>query len=250
MIELAKRGTISSICSKNDHATVEQILKQYGIWDYFILPSIDWSPKGPRLKQLVEDIQLRPETILFIDDNASNRAEAVAHVPGLQVADEGIIPAILSNELFKGKDDSGLTRMKQYQLLQRRKTDERTHGADNKAFLRSSHIRVAVEPNIKAHFDRAIELINRTNQLNFTKQRLSDDSATAEESLLRLANRYTNQAGLVRVSDDYSDYRLLRPVCLAGRLSWRKASSFLLFVPHPRDGRRALAASKIRQAAD
>ena len=41
VIELAKRGIISSICSKNDHATVEQILKQYGIWDYFILPSID-----------------------------------------------------------------------------------------------------------------------------------------------------------------------------------------------------------------
>src|SRR6476620_5521637 len=58
VIELAKRGIISSICSKNDYETAEKILKEYAIWDYFVFPSLDWTPKGPRLQALIEDIQL------------------------------------------------------------------------------------------------------------------------------------------------------------------------------------------------
>ncbi len=206
VMELARRGIVSSICSKNDFNLVEKILKEQEIWDHFILPSIDWSSKGPRIKNLIYDIQLRPETVLFIDDNASNRAEAAAHVPGLQIADESIIPTLLTNELLKGKDDPGLSRLKQYQLLQRRKIDEKAAGIDNIAFLRTSNIRVIIEPNVMAHLDRAIELINRTNQLNFTKRRLPEDQALAQTELTKVINRYCIQAGLVRVIDNYGDY--------------------------------------------
>ena len=203
---LAKRGIISSICSKNDYQPVADILKERGILDYFIFPSIDWTAKGPRLKELIEDVQLRPETVLFIDDNPGNRAEAAEYVPRLQIADESVIPSLLTHELFKGKDDTELTRLKQYQLLQRRKKDEAATGANNIEFLRSSNMRVLIEPNVEAHLDRAVELINRTNQLNFTKIRLSDDKETAKNELKKLINNYYYQAGLVRVWDNYGDY--------------------------------------------
>lgn len=206
VIELAKRGIISSICSKNEHQSVETVLREKNLWDYFILPSIDWSPKGPRLKALIEDIQLRPESVLFIDDNVSNREEAKAHIPGLQIADESIIASLLNHPLLKGKDDSNLERLKQYQLLQRRKQDEKAAGNDNTGFLRASNIHVSIEPNIAAHLDRAIELINRTNQLNFTKSRLPEDQTAAKQELLHMTSRYFNQAGLIRVWDNYGDY--------------------------------------------
>lgn len=206
IIELAKRGIISSICSKNEHEAVEKILQEYKIWDYFVFPSIDWTPKGPRLQALIEDIQLRSETVLFIDDNASNRAEASACVPGLQVADESIIPTLLTHELCQGKNDIELTRLKQYQLLQRRKQDEKKAGANNLDFLRASRIRVIIKPDVSEHLDRIIELINRTNQLNFTKIRLSDDKQIATNELNKLIKIYFCQAGLVRVKDNYGDY--------------------------------------------
>jgi FkbH-like protein len=206
VVELAARGIVSSICSKNDPEAVEAVLKDQGLWGYFVFPSIDWTAKGPRLKQLIEDIQLRPETALFIDDNASNRAEAATHVPGLQTCSDAIIGHLLADELLKGKPDPGLTRLKQYRMLQQRKSDERSAGADNGAFLRASHIKVVVDPDIAANLDRAIELINRTNQLNFTKARLPDERMVAEQELLTLTRRYNNQAGLIRVWDDYGDH--------------------------------------------
>src|SRR5882672_6622626 len=84
VIGLAKRGIMSSICSKNDPNVVLPILQQKGILDYFIFPSISWDPKGIRLAQLVEAAQLRASTVMFVDDNPNNRAEAAATVPGLQ----------------------------------------------------------------------------------------------------------------------------------------------------------------------
>ena len=208
VLELARRGIVSSICSKNDHDAVRDILVREGIWDSFVFASINWESKGPRLAALVEAIQLRAPTVLFIDDNAMNRAEAQHFVPGIQVADETIIPTLLDNPLLRGKDDSKLTRLAQYQLLARRQADERaaSAGGDNSDFLRGSNIRISVEHDLEPHIDRAIELINRTNQLNFTKNRLPEDIDAARAELRALLAHYSVQAGIVRVRDNYGDY--------------------------------------------
>jgi FkbH-like protein len=206
VIQLARRGIVSSICSKNDIAPVRDILQREGIWDSFVFPSINWESKGPRLAAMVEAVQLRPPTVLFIDDNPMNRAEARHFVPGIQVADETIIPNILENPLFRGKDDSKLSRLAQYKLLERRHTEEVAAGADTTGFLRASNIRISVEHDLEPHIDRAIELINRTNQLNFTKKRLPEDLDEARAELRLLLTGYTVQAGIIRVRDNYGDY--------------------------------------------
>src|SRR6201999_4138356 len=38
VVALARRGIMSSICSKNDHATIKDILCKSGLWDYFVFP--------------------------------------------------------------------------------------------------------------------------------------------------------------------------------------------------------------------
>ncbi len=52
VIALARRGIISTICSKNDLAPVRDILQAQGLWDYFVMPSINWEPKGQRIAAL------------------------------------------------------------------------------------------------------------------------------------------------------------------------------------------------------
>jgi len=201
VIALAERGIISTICSKNDFEAVRDVLKTHDVWDYFIFPSINWEPKGPRLQALIEAIQLRPETVMLVDDYPMNRNEALFFVPGLQVADETVIPQLLANPLFKGKDDRALTRLQQYKLLEKRKADEVAAGGSNVEFLRSSSIRIAIEHDIERHIDRVIELVNRTNQLNFTKRRLPEDREAAAAAVKRLAGAFDVQAGLIRVRD-------------------------------------------------
>jgi FkbH-like protein len=172
---LADRGIVSSICSRNDYGAVERILSEAGIWDYFVLPSVNWEAKGPRLRALIESLQLRPGSAMFIDDNHLNLKAALHEMPDLQVSDPSIIPRIATLPLFDGKADPDLTRLRQYKLLEQRKADEQAADGDTSAFLRSCNIVVEIEHDITPHLDRAIELINRTNQPNFIKSRLPED---------------------------------------------------------------------------
>ena len=206
VIELAQRGIMSSICSKNDRTKIEEILRNYKIFEYFIFPSISWEPKGIRLANLINTVQLRATNVLFVDDNPNNRAEAVTLVPDLQVEDEKFIGRMLSDPRFKGKDDSQLTRLKQYKLLEARKRDEQEATGDNEEFLRQCNIKVYIEYDIASHVDRVIELINRTNQLNYTKRRLPEDIVEARKILLAEVNAFNRQAGLIKVVDKYGDY--------------------------------------------
>ena len=205
VIALARRGIISSICSKNDLAPVRALLEAEGLWDYFILPSISWGPKGPRVAAIVEAVQLRPATILFIDDNPANLAEVKDSVPGIQVALPDMLDTILENPLFTGRDDTELKRLSQYRLLQRRHEDA-TAASDSNAFLRNSGITVTIELDIETHIDRAIELVNRTNQLNFTKRRLPEDPEAARAEMRDMLARPNMQCGLVHVRDRYGDH--------------------------------------------
>ena len=206
---LARRGIPSSICSKNEPEHVFAILDQHGMRDYFVFPSISWEPKGPRLASMVTALQLRAPTLLFIDDNPMNRAEALSFVPGLQVGDETVVPALLDSPLLQGKPDPDMKRLAQYRLLEQRQTDQARSGGDTTAFLRESGIIVSIEHDLAPHIDRAIELINRTNQLNFTKNRLKedpDDPEVARAELRALLAQFDVQAGILRVRDAYGDY--------------------------------------------
>src|SRR5262249_60874733 len=72
---LATRGIISSICSKNDHLTAQELLERSGIWDYFVFPLISWDPKGKSVSEIIANAGLRAENVLFIDDNTINHEE-------------------------------------------------------------------------------------------------------------------------------------------------------------------------------
>jgi FkbH-like protein len=206
---LAARGIISSICSKNDPEDVFRVLEEHAMRDHFVFPSISWEAKGPRLAALIANVQLRAPSVLFIDDNPLNRAEASAFVPGLQVRDEFCLSRLLDDPLLRGKPDPDCARLEQYRLLERRHTDLSGAQGDTTAFLRASAITVAIEHDIEAHIDRAVELVNRTNQLNFTKLRLPDDPDDPEVARAALRAQFSSylvQCGLLHVRDRYGDY--------------------------------------------
>lgn len=203
---LARRGIISAVCSKNDLEAARAALSEHGAWEWFVFPSVDWSPKGRRIAAQIAEIGLRPESVLFIDDNPMNLAEAAHHAPGLQTADHGIIPGLLADPRLAGKDDRDLTRLAQYRVLEAKRTDAQAAGGDDEAFLRASGIRVAIDHDVEAQIDRAVELINRTNQLNFTKRRLPEDAQAARDEPRAVLARYDVNAGLVSVRDRYGEY--------------------------------------------
>ncbi len=203
---LALRGIVSSICSRNDFAAARAKLQELGMWAYFVFPSISWEPKGQRIAALVRAAQLRPGSVLFIDDLPANLEEARQALPGLQVMGPEQVPYLLENPWLFGAPDPQMQRLSHYRLLAERQEAALASGADNLAFLRASEIRVVVDYDVEAHLDRAVELVNRTNQLNFTKWRLPEDPEAARAELRAWVRRHDVLTGVVRVSDRYGDH--------------------------------------------
>jgi len=197
---LNRRGIVNSVCSKNDQAAAREVLEEAGLWDEVVFARIDWSPKGARVAQIVDDAQLRAEDVLFIDDLALNREEVRQAVPGIQVAGPGIIHRLLSLPELAGKDDRQLSRLHQYRVLEQRLTDRVATPGSNEEFLRSCDIRVGVFTDPESEADRLFELVNRTNQLNFTKRR------PAREEFDAMLADTRRSSGYVRVRDRYGDY--------------------------------------------
>lgn len=202
---LAARGIISSIASKNDYDTAKTILEREGIWQYFVFPSISFDPKGQRVAEIIQNAALRPENVLFIDDNIANLEEARFFNSGIMLAHPGqLLPTILEHPKLRGKSDPEFKRLKQYQLLERKWMDQKSTPVSNEEFLRSCGISICFDFNIDANFDRIVDLINRANQLNYTKKRLETDERI--RAFRASLNAYGVSTAAVSCQDRYGDY--------------------------------------------
>ena len=202
VLELTRRGIVNSICSKNTFDDARACLQKHGIWDWFVFARIAWEPKGQMIASIIEDMQLRPENVLFIDDNHLNLEEARFFCPEIQTAGPDIIEKLLALDACRGKDDIKLSRLNQYKLLEQKAVDQKSASGGNDDFPRSCAIAAKVGHDCISHRDRILELINRTNQLNYTKHRLTEneiDELLADGSL---------DTGYVQVSDRYGEYGL------------------------------------------
>ena len=181
--ELTTKGIINSICSKNDYYNVKNKFLSSGFkrfWDLFVLPSIDWTPKGERVQNLIKDLNLRAENVIFIDDNISNINEVKFYAPNIMTAHPTALPKMMKELYLVNDYDFEHTRLKQYKIL------EAKHFAaaesSNEDFLRQSSIKICFKNDCFENIDRIKKLINRTNQLNFTKFRDENLEATLQNT--------------------------------------------------------------------
>ena len=196
---LIDHGIINAVCSKNDSDRAEAKLSEMGVSNCFVFNSINWQPKGQRISRLLKDIGLRAENALFVDDNIVNLNEAKHYEPYLMISEPNILPDIIKYLSKIEPSDLKHKRLHNYQILEQ-KQESRTEFSDNLSFLFSTRTEVRIKHDCQNEIDRIYELVQRTNQLNFTKVRLT------MQELVRLINDEKTQTGYVTVSDKFGDY--------------------------------------------
>lgn len=199
---LTDNGIINTICSKNDEGTINKELNRLELNNYFVFNSIDYTPKGQRISNILKQIGLRAENTLFIDDNITNLKEAKFYEPQLHITGPEIIPLLI--DYFKDKipSDTKHCRLNQYKILEKKKDVQKTF-SNNLDFLLNSNTRVTIKYDCFNHIDRIYELICRTNQLNYTKLRNTKDE------LISIINNKNIKSGYVEVNDRYGEYGIV-----------------------------------------
>ena len=197
--ELSQRGVVNSICSKNDYAPCEATLREMGVWEYFVFPSIDWTAKSNRVHSIIVDMNLRPANVLFLDDEPANLQRALLKDDVLMCGTADALCNALCDQLSRLPVDRACKRLRQYQELQNKVSAKKNYDSDEE-FLRIAGIQVAIAYDCTAEYERIYELINRTNQLNYTKQRRN------KEEVANLLKDPKYKCGYIRCTDRFCDY--------------------------------------------
>lgn len=202
IISLTDCGIINSICSKNTFDVAAGKLEELAVYKYFVFPSIEWTPKGQRVRDLIKTMSLRADNVLFIDDEISNLEEAKHYSPGIMVADPTIISALSEFVDSLEKKDRKHTRLEQYKLLEKKESEQKKYDS-NEDFLFASNIQVQTIEDCEPEMERIHDLILRTNQLNYTKKRISIEELNA------LFGNKEAACGYVKVNDKFGDYGIV-----------------------------------------
>ncbi|MCC8161425.1 MAG: hypothetical protein LIO53_09015 [Oscillospiraceae bacterium] len=198
----SEKGIVNSICSKNDEQPCIDKLKEWDMDKYFVFASINWQPKGRRVKDIISNMNLRPANTLFIDDNRLNLEEAKFYSPEIMTALPDEIDLIYEEISRLDKHDENLSRLESYKVLEK-KNKIRQGMNSNEEFLRQSNIHADFHTDCTEHSERLHELILRANQLNFTKLRFS------KEELDALLSDKDADCGYITACDKYGEYGIV-----------------------------------------
>lgn len=194
-------GIIHSICSKNNDVLAAEMINRLSVEKYFVFNSIEYSPKGLRLREQINALKLKPENVLFIDDEISNLKEVSYYNSEIMVSQPFIVDELLQYYRLLYEQGIRSDRRNQYKKMELVYNISKKFST-NEEFLLDSNIRVEIKEDIISVFERIYELCSRTNQLNFTKRR-SDKTQLYKEII------ESDESGYVEVTDKYGDYGIV-----------------------------------------
>ena len=188
--DLARRGVILAVSSKNDEANAlepfekhpEMTLRRTDIASF----RANWQDKAANIRAIAADLNIGLDSLVFLDDNPFERNLVREQLPMVAVPevpddDPARVPGVLADAGYfesLGITAEDLERTAQYQE-NRARDALRADATDMESYLRALDMRM-----VWSHFDamgqsRVVQLINKTNQFNLTTRRHNDADVAA-----------------------------------------------------------------------
>ena len=166
--ELDKRGILHSIASQNDYDTTWPVLEQLGLAEFFLHPQINWDPKSANIEQIAKALNIGISSLAFIDDTAFQREEVRSVWSQVRIYDAPEAASLPSLPEFTVMiTEESRNRRKMYQAEARRIALQASTHTNIVDFVRSCELKLHLfEPTTPEELARCYELIIRTNQLN------------------------------------------------------------------------------------
>lgn len=144
--------------------------------DDFILIKANWEPKSENILAIAKEMNILPESLVFVDDNPAEREIVRAHADGVSVPEigspESYIRVLDHNGYFEvtslSEDDRKRNEM--YQANAKRAAQQASF-TDYGAYLKSLQMKAVIRPFEALYMARIAQLTNKSNQFNLTTKR-------------------------------------------------------------------------------
>lgn len=208
IVALDQRGVIQTVVSKNDYEPAWNMLKQFGLDDYFLYPAINWGQKSSNLVEIAKELNINIDTFAMIDDSDFERREISTNLPQVRVYPETIISELLSLPEFDiPVTEEAKHRREMYQTEYKRKTIQASYAGNYLDFIKSCEMVLEIgnveQCSDDSVFNRCYELVSRTNQLNISGHKYSKEEFTNH------LNKENKQHIYVKCGDKYGSYGIV-----------------------------------------
>ncbi len=181
------RGLVLTVDSKNDKDNAVEGLNNaecvLHTEDFAILKA-NWNPKDLNFEMIAQELNLLPESLVFVDDNPAEREIIKKRFPNVAVPDiktvQSYIATIDRSGYFEAVSISNddLNRNKMYlENIEREKL--KTQFTDYKDYLKSLQMTAEINKINEQTIPRVAQLVNKTNQFNLTTRRYSQEEIEA-----------------------------------------------------------------------
>lgn len=243
---LKNRGVILALASKNyeenaidainTHTEMQLRMKDFSAW------RINWSDKAQNIVDIVKELNIGIDSVVFIDDNPAERSRVSEALPEVLVPEWPSDPSEYVVALRKLKCFSAISlshedKNKSEMLLQEKKRKQLKSEISNHAdWLEEMGMKLIIEPVSKDNITRVVQLINKTNQFNLCTRRLTQVElekwldANNEMSTYRLVDKFGDM-GLIGITgiDTCSGKAIISDIILSCRAMGRGVENVMLF---------------------
>lgn len=169
---LDERGILLSIASRNNEADATRVLERLGILHLFLHPQISWAPKSVGIRRVIEQLNIGLDSAAFIDDTLFEREQVKAAIPEMRVYDALEFGTLLDLDEFDVPiTTESKTRRALYLAEGQRTASFEASSLDYETFLRECQLQLELQMISEDRLERVYELVQRTNQLNFSGNR-------------------------------------------------------------------------------
>ncbi len=188
--DLARRGVILAVSSKNDEANAhepfdkhpEMVLRHADIASF----RANWDDKAANIRAVAAELNIGLDSLVFLDDNPFERNLVREQLPMVAVPevpddDPARVPPVLADAgYFESLAITAEDRERTAQYQENRARDQlKATATDLEGYLRALDMRMVWNRFDSLGQQRVVQLINKTNQFNLTTRRHDEAAVSA-----------------------------------------------------------------------
>jgi FkbH-like protein len=199
-------GVLLAITSKNERENAIAGLNHPDsilALDDFVSIKANWDPKSRNVADIAQDLNLLPESFVFVDDNPAEREIVVAQLAGIAAPNIERVEHYLRDIDRKGYfEATGISAddMKRNEMYrQNAKRTEQAQTFSNYAeYLESLEMKAEIKPFDALSIPRVTQLVNKSNQFNLTTKRYTQaeiEAVAYDASCIGISGRLIDKFG-------------------------------------------------------
>lgn len=213
LLDHYNRGIILAINSRNNPDDAWEVMRNHPNMilkeNHFAAVRINWNDKVQNLRELAEELNIGLDSMVFFDDDPTNRELARALLPEVETPDLPANPTeyagfLNSLNYFDSKAITDEDKMRgNLYVTERLRKEEEKHYKNKEEFLSNLGLELFVREDDDSCLSRLAQLTEKTNQFNTCKKPLT------EEEIARFIKSPRNAVFHAKLQDKFGDHGII-----------------------------------------